>query len=462
MRTNSLVFLLFSASVAVGFGCAPPRLASVSQMELQPAQVAFRDISVFDGIAMQRHRDVVVSDSIIQSIGGTGSLGLPAGASVIEGAGLTLLPGLIDSHVHFMSAGEKESFPPSAEAIGKAFLFAGVTTVLATAGGDETVDLIEGIRAGEILAPHVYFAGPGLTAPGGHPKPLLRAMLPWPLSRIAANAVPSAANADEARAQVKRIVREIAPDYLKIIYDDLPPGSPHLSRQALDGAIDEARSQGVAVIVHANTAQDTLDALAAGAALMVHVPQREALDDAQIEQVVASAVPFVTTVRLISASHDLSDRGPGALERAAIEDSMLAKWQAEPRWGLRGFSEEVDRRHEEIAAMTQENLQRFHAAGVPLLVGTDSGVHGVFPGVSLHLELGLLVELGLTPIEVLRAATSIPADFLEAGGGFGRIARGQRADLLLVRGDPSSDITALSNIEEVFLAGVQLDRHPVE
>ena len=171
--------------------------------------------------------------------------------------------------------------------------------------------------------------------------------------------------------------------------------------------------------------------------------------------------PIATTVRRISASHDLAARGPSALERAAIDPDQLAAWEAEPLWDLAGFSEEVDERHEEIAATTQQNFQRLLAAGVPLLIGTDSGVHGVFPGVSLHRELRLLVELGMPPLEALRTVTSTAADFLEPTPRFGRIAPGQRADLLLVRGDPSIDLAALSEIEAVFLNGARLERHPL-
>ena len=111
--------------------------------------------------------------------------------------------------------------------------------------------------------------------------------------------------------------------------------------------------------------------------------------------------------------------------------------------------------------MTAANVRALLAAGAELLVGTDSGVHGVFPGASLHRELRVLVRLGMAPIEALRAATSAPAAFLDPKGrfGFGRIAVGQRADLLLVRGDPTQDITALSAVDGVWLAGARLTRH---
>ena len=141
------------------------------------------------------------------------------------------------------------------------------------------------------------------------------------------------------------------------------------------------------------------------------------------------------------------------------EPELLQPWLDEPKWNLQGFSEEIDRRPGEVAAETAANFRRLLAAGTRMFVGTDSGVHGVFPGASLHREMQLLVELGMSPLEVLKAATSAPAAFLDADGAFGRIAPGQRADLLLVRGNPAADIEALTAIDEVFLDGVRLRRH---
>ena len=137
---------------------------------------------------------------------------------------------------------------------------------------------------------------------------------------------------------------------------------------------------------------------------------------------------------------------------------LLQPWLDEPRWELQGFSEEIDRRATEVAADTAANVRTLLAAGVSLFVGTDSGVHGVFPGASLHLVMRLLVELGMSPLDVLRAATSAPAAFLDPSSRIGTITSGQRADLSLVRGDPTEETADLAAIEEVFVGRVRL-RH---
>jgi len=454
-----VVVALLVALAFVGLASGQIELAGVSLPPSEQESTLFKDIAVFDGDRLLPHRDVLISGSTIRGVASTGQLDVPAGARVVEGSGLTLLPGLVDSHVHLFSAGEKGGMPPAAESIGEAFLYSGVTTVLVAAGGSEVTKLRERRAAGEVLAPHLYASGPGLTAPGGHPIPLLRAMLPWPLSALMLANVVTAANGDEAKARVQEIDAEHSPEFLKITYDDLPPGSPHLSSESLIAAIAEAERLDIRPIVHTTTPEDTLEAAEAGAALLMHIPQRAVLSDADVQRLRATGVPFATTIRLISASHDLAQRGPTQLEKASVDSEQLARWQAEPAWDLEGFSEEVDRRHAEIATITEDNFRKLHAAGVALFVGTDSGVHGVFPGSSIHSELQLLVLLGMPPIEALRAATSRPADFLDPGHSFGRIGEGQRADLLVVRGDPTTDIAALASIEAVYLDGRRLGRH---
>ena len=438
--------------------CAPaPQLASVGLAEPPAHAVLFRDVTVFDGLDVLPNQDVLVTGTTIDRVGPTGTVAAPDGTVELLGEGRTLLPGLVDSHVHFFSAGEKIGPPPEPEAIAQAFLFAGVTSVLVASGFDE-VDQLRAADAGQVVTPRLFTAGSGLSAPGGHPIPLLRAMLPWPIDWLAVRDVPTAATADEARAAVSDQIARYHPEFLKIVYDDLPPGSAHMSRDVLEAAIAEARRQGARPIVHATTPEDIMTVLKAGAALLMHLPQRGVLTDAQAARIAESNVPVVTTVRLVSATYSLARGGPSPLESSMFSRTMLQPWLDEPRWELVGFSEEIDERHDEVADDVAANTRELLDAGAQLFVGTDSGVHGVFPGASLHRELQLLTQLGMPPLDALRAATSAPAAFLDPSGSFGRIAAGQRADLLLVRGDPTRDMGDLAQIEEVFLAGARLDR----
>lgn len=461
LRPTAIVLAAVSALTLLASACSspPPRLATVSVGEAQPAQTLIRDVSVFDGTGLHLNQDVLVSGPTVAAMAPTGEVDVPPGAMVLDGVGLTLLPGLIDSHTHLLSAGEKHPPAPSPAAIQQAFLYAGVTTILVTAGMDEVTAF--GRERGDetVLGPRVFTAGTSLSAPGGHPAPLLRAMLPLPARWFALRSIATAVDGAEARERVGDIIEEYEPHFVKIIYDDLPPGSSHLTLGALQGAIAEANARGRRAIVHTTTPIDTLRALDAGAALLAHVPQRGRLTDEQAQQIAATGVPLATTVRLVSASYQLAAEGPTALEEELYDPALLQPWRDDPAWNLPGFSEQIDQMHDQAAADTAANLRALAAAGASLLVGTDSGVHGVFPGGALHREMRLLVDLGMEPADVLRAATSAPAAFLDPEGRFGQIAAGWRADLLLVRGDPTADIDALSQIEAIWLNGVRLERH---
>jgi imidazolonepropionase-like amidohydrolase len=433
-------------------------MASVSKDPDPPKNIFFQNVSVFDGNAMLYNQDVLTTGSTITSVTLTGTNPPPEDAAQIDGTGRSLLPGLIDVHIHVFSAGEKDILPPEPETIGGALLYAGITTALITADPGDATALALASRKGTTLAPYLYTSGPGLTAPGGHPIPLLKAMLPWPISYFAIQSVFTASNADEARQQTRQIAAEFQPEFLKIIYDDLPPGAPHLSTSSLKAAIAEAKISGMRPIVHTTTTQDAVEAAEAGATLLVHIPQRGILNDKQIARLVATKVPIVTTVNLITASRDLSKQGATELEKSMVDPRVLSIWQKEPAWDLPGFSDEIDQIYAKVAEETRTNFKKLLASGVPLLIGTDSGVHGVFPGSSLHRELQVVVDLGMSPLDALKAVTSVAATFLDPEGTFGYIRPGQRADMLLVQGDPSFDITDLSRIEKVFLQGVEIKR----
>jgi imidazolonepropionase-like amidohydrolase len=111
----------------------------------------------------------------------------------------------------------------------------------------------------------------------------------------------------------------------------------------------------------------------------------------------------------------------------------------------------------EVLPRVLGSVARLHAAGVPILAGTDAPNPGTAHGPSLHGELELLVRAGLTPVEALRAATSTPARVFRLGDR-GRIAPGMRADLVLVDGDPTSDVTATRRITRIWKNGFPVDR----
>jgi imidazolonepropionase-like amidohydrolase len=231
-----------------------------------------------------------------------------------------------------------------------------------------------------------------------------------------------------------------------------------MEKEVLTGAIAAAKAAGMRGVVHVGSANDMLEAAQAGAALLMHVAWESALTDEQAGQLKTLDVPVVTTLYTMVSAPQLMDGLATSFEHEMVAASMLESFHREPDCKKLGILCDMLFGMELSRGISAQNFQRLVAAGVPYFVGTDSGVTGVFPGAALHSEMAYLVSLGRPPLEVLRAATSRPAAFLDPSGSFGRVAPGQRADLVLVRGDPSEDITATTAIEAVYVGGVALSR----
>jgi imidazolonepropionase-like amidohydrolase len=448
---------------AVAGSRARVRIAEVQREDPADRPIWIGSATVFDGESVRRGQDVLIRGPIIASVTPAGQEPPPASALRIDGSGRTLLPGLIDSHAHLLTAGGPpwRFYLPDVPAHARALLCAGVTSALVAVSGDDEDKLAARAEAGQALAPHLFRAGPGLTAPQGHPIPFIRALVPWPLSSLIVRAQPTVGAPEEAPAAVARIAQRHRPPFLKIFYDAIPEGAPRLSRETLRAVVKAAKQSGLRPIVHIGSSEDMLAAAEAGAALLMHPPSKDLLSDAQIERLKELGVPFVTTLRTLLAAEEVAATGGSLLERECIDGRVLAALASPPPgWELKGF-EGMQREFPRAARRMQDNVRRLVLAGVPFFVGTDAGVFGVLPGASLHGELQALGRLGVPALALLRAATSAPAAFLDPGRSFGKVEAGQRADLLLVRGDPTADLTALSQIEQVFLSGARLTRRPL-
>ena len=472
MRRPLMLFAVLLSIGLVGLGSV---LVFLRRAEVQIAQV-FRSaapneehstwigsVSVFDGERLLRDQDVLLRGATVVSVTAAGGQTPPTGALRIDGRGRTLLPGLIDSHAHLLTAGAPPwaTFLPKTDSNARAMLYAGVTSVLVAQSGPDEDRLLRKSEHGSSAVPHLFVAGPGLTAPGGHPIPFVRALLPWPLSSCVTARQPTAATAQEARTQVARIWGMHHPPLCKIFFDALPKGAPQLSREVLRSAIKEARDVGMRPIVHIGSSADMVIAAEEGAALLMHPPSKDVLSDEQVATLARIKIPFVTTLRTLLASDEVGRTGGTQLEREIMDARLIESFAHKPPgFAIRGF-EQLETEFPQAAARMRENIQRLTRAGVPFFVGTDAGVFGVFPGASLHGEIRELEKAGLSPQDILRAATRAPAAFLDPSRSFGQVAAGQRADLLLVRGDPLSDLGALSAMEEVWLSGVRLTRRPV-
>jgi imidazolonepropionase-like amidohydrolase len=403
-------------------------VASTAFAQTTASSFVIHDVRVFDGVRVLEHQDVTVTDGKIASIGKAKKTA-PAGA--IDGAGKTLLPGLIDAHTHIMGM---------AESLQQALIF-GVTTELDMFNMPESnKDLRDRMAAGK-LADAADFRSAGIlaTVPGGHGTEY-------------GIAIPTLTTPAEAQKWVDDRVAE-GSDYIKIVIDD---GSTYgiqfatLDKETVKAIVDAAHKDKKLAVVHVGTYQDALTAINAGADGLAHLWVGDQ-PGADFGKVAAKHHIFVvpTLSVLSSITHEGTD---GSLADDAHFSPYFTPATAKALKSNFGFMKTKPDYSAAVNAIAQ-----LRAAKVPILAGTDAGNPGTAHGASMHGEMSLLVKAGLTPLEALTAATLTPARAFKLDDR-GRIAAGTRADLLLVNGDPTTDIAATRDIVSVWKAGVAVDR----
>lgn len=442
----------------------------VHRPSARPPAILIRDVRVIDVVtgSAAPHRDVLIEGDTIARVDAHDPSRIPPpGAVVHEGAGLSLVPGLIDAHCH---VGSSPDVPwdrglPDVELNLSRLLYAGVTRVLDP--GSATPDIFElraAIARGETLGPSLHAAGPVFTAVGGHPEPMVRDMMPGFLAdAILPRMTRPIGSSTAAREAVDALVVH-RPDFVKMAIDRIPSDAPRLAPELAAAIARAARGHGVRALAHIGDTRDALDAAEAGVSAWIHGVYKEPIAEADLPRLVAAGIPMVPTM-VVFASYARLGRGsyPATrLEQELAPPSLLAARVDRPEdfevsKGSLDFLELLARERRTGV----ENARRLFAAGVPLMAGSDSQA-GVIHGASLHRELHLLAEAGLSPLEVLRATTLVPARFLADTDDppYGVVAPGKRADLVLVRGDPLASVDALQAIESVWLGGVRLERNP--
>ncbi|MEU8357049.1 amidohydrolase family protein [Nonomuraea sp. NPDC048882] len=362
---------------------------------------------VFDGWRLTEPATVVVENGLIASGAARGER--------IDARGAVLLPGLIDGHVHVRSARARDALARH-----------GVTTGLDMASWPP--ELSASLRGAPGTADLRSAGLPAIGPEGPHARLLVKE--------------PEAVVTDarEAEGWVAARIAEGA-DYVKIIME--APGGGGLEAVVAKAIVDAAHARGRQVVAHAASAGAYTMAVDSGADVITHCPRGAAADPADVTRMRAEgrvAVPTLVMMQGLArffgaqgADGAHGAHGAGGAQRASGAPGGFAGSTAT------------------VAAL--------HAAGVPVLAGTDANDEPGVPfqvehGASLHQELRLLVEAGLSPAEALRAATSLPARHFSLGDR-GSVEPGRRADLVLIDGDPLAGITATEHVLRVWCAGVE-------
>lgn len=451
--------------LALTFACTKtPQL--VRRAEVGP--IVIHDVAILDVVTgtVTAHRDVRIEGDRIAAISPTGPR--PTTGLVIDGAGKTLMPGLIDFHGHTGSNPEPpwDSHIPNADLNMQRFLYAGVTRVLDPGGfDDDAFEIRADAEAGERIGPRLFIAGPLFTAPGGHPVGMVEQNLPGVVSwYVLDHMTRQVATPEEARAEVQALLPR-APDVVKVVFDRIPLEAPRLETEVGRAIIAAAKEGGVRAVAHIGTTEDALDAAEAGIDAWIHGVYKERISDEDVARLAAYGIPMAPTL-VVFDSYATLGREPRTF--TALEEQIASREQL-ARYHERPADFEVD---EELLAMVEvfarqredalDNVRRLYAAGVTILAGSDAQA-GVFHGAGLHRELHMLERAGVSRIDVLRSATLHPARWLSASEDppFGVVAPGKDADLLLVDGDPIADLDAVSRIVEVIQRGQRIQRTPI-
>ncbi|MFD3515488.1 amidohydrolase family protein [Streptomyces sp. NPDC058657] len=396
---------------------------------------------VFDGEKSLGVTTVLVEGGRIARISGD----VPDGADIVDGTGATLLPGLIDAHVH-----------TGKDALAQALRF-GVTTELEMQG-THTRDNRAHISEDDAVA-DVRSSGFGITPPGGHPSELFPEGFrpgPPPGAKPAGEPplMPFSTTPEEAVAFIPRLI-ERGSDYIKFMVDDGSieghPGLPMLDQATLNAGVAKAKEHGMLTIAHTLTVDATRMAIEAGIDGLAHLFMDQPHTD-EVINLVKNAGVFVVPCVVLNASM------MGITGSELADDPRVAsRLDADGDKALRScFGHYPQGRIEDVLA----TVKALSEADVDLLVGTDASLPlpflgGLAHGASVHHELQYLTRAGLAPAQALRAATATPARRFGLDDR-GRIAEGLRADLLLVDGDPTTTICDTLNTRAVWRRGTRL------
>jgi len=402
--------------------------------------LAIRCGSLIDGLADETTTDrwVLIRDGRIADV-------LPGSARVrgyersLDLSGFTCLPGFIDTHTHITDKANEtrdlsiyytrsiEEERRISRRNAEITLFAGFTTVrnVGAYGGWSGRDIRDRINAGEIAGPRVQTAGYYLTIPGGGGDLVIPGIDESEIPERVRLGV--ARGPDEFRRKAEEAVAGGA-DVLKVIasgavlaYGGIP-GAPEMTREEIAAVVEVGHAAGIKVTAHAHGARSIKDAILAGADSIEHA---SLADDEAIELAAKHGVAF---------SMDIYNG-----------DYIATVGRAT------GWPEEFLRKNDETVNEQRDVFRRAHAAGVTISFGTDAAV---YPHGDNAMQFPVMVRFGMSPMEAIKAATSVAAEVIGWEDRVGAVEPGRFGDLIAVRGDPLADITVLQHVPVVIKGGL--------
>ncbi|MBN8843420.1 MAG: amidohydrolase family protein [Sphingomonadales bacterium] len=402
----------------------------------QTVITAARYIDVLSGKTVEHPAIFVGADGRITGIADARTVRWGANVKHIDLGDKTLLPGLIDMHVHLDGPADiggyrglefTDSFwGMTAVKNAHDMLDAGFTTVRNVGSGERNdIGLKQAIDAGYAVGPRIVPAGYALGATGGHcDSTYLPPSLEKDHKEEGVGDTP-----DELRYQVRR-QRKYGAEVIKVCATggvfsrNTEPGQQQLNDAELKAIADEAHQWGLRVAAHAHGASGIRAAIGAGIDTIEHV---SLLDDEGIRMALARKRPVWFSMDIYNTEYTQAE---GA-KNGVLEDNL--------------------RKDREIAQIQRENFRKAHKAGVRMVFGSDAGV---MPHGQVGKQFRVMVEYGMTPLDAIQAATRNAAQALDREKDVGAIAVGRYADIIAVDGDPLTDVRQLEDVDAVIKGGV--------
>ena len=448
MNLRGFTWLAFLAAF-----CAPPAKA-------QQATTAIVGATIIDGTTQPPISDGVLlfREGSIIKVGRRGAVDIPPEAQLIDLPGKTIIPGLIDGHVHpglldGMEIAARNYNYDRLQRDARHHLFFGATHFVSL-GFDkqEIFDLRRAQRDGRANGARAHMAGHGFAPVGGWRTPVSHENTKdedW------YNRPPAP---PEARELVgKEADRHV--DVIKVWVDDLRGAFLKMKPELYGPIIAAAHERNLPVGAHIVFLEDARELLRHNVDFFAHSVRDKEVDDTFVRLALAKGVFYMPTLIQARYPIDYAEGVPSylsdpELRRIYSPDFLNSLAQANQRRfnspALDGVKSQFN------VAMT--NIAKMVQAGVPIVAGSDTGVPGRFHGLSIHLEMELLVQGGLTPLQAIQAATLNVARLYRFDGKFGSLHEGKAADFVVLNGDPAKDITQTRSIEAIWMDGVKIDR----
>lgn len=389
---------------------------------------------------------VVIEGNRIRAVGPEGTVPVPAGARVVDTNGYTVMPGLMDMHVHLMILGHGDydhwdrTYPSQFRDVimpisAKQLLMAGVTTARDLGAPLEDIVAVKRrIERGEIPGPRMFVSGPFLQKSNTPLDAAFRWIVNGP---------------EDARKKVRTIVQGGA-DVIKLIDQD------QMTLEEVKAIVDEAHKHGKHVAAHAHRAEEIRQGLRAGVDCFEHtgLATKPGYDEDVLQMMrERNATLFwcPTMEGLFLSAETL--RNPERIDDQRLKRDLPPELYADVHRSLRDpqrldYFRLVSRRIPTLA----NKFRQLRESGVTIVAGTDSGIPLNFHFDSTWRELKTMVDLGMPPMEAIRAATFWPAQLLRQPD-LGTIAPGKLADVIVVDGDPLTDMSALRHVVHVVKDG---------